>query len=456
MKIGKDIVIIGGGISGLATLHYLKKRFQKNPDVKVTLLEKEESCGGTIQSQQNKRFIFETGPNGFLDNRQTTREFVEELDLSSSLIHADDTSKIRYLYCQNKLHRVPSDLTSFFQFPLLSAGDKARILGEFFLPKIHNPQETIYDFGVRRFGKRFTEHMLDPIATGIFAGDIQKLVLKSAFPRIHALEHDYGSLVLGMVRMRRALKKKAKGRKLSKGVLTSFKNGMGELIQTLADRYSESILTQQEIIQIQKQKDQYTIQTHDATYNADALFVCTPANAAAELLQKTHPAIYDPLRSIHYASLAVVGLLFDKNTCKIPEGFGYLTPSAENHEVLGVLFESQIFPQRFDENHVFLRIMLGGVHHPQTVEETEEELIDVCRKEIKTTLGIDVPPIDVAIKIWKKGIPQYDQEHFMAQNLIPMELERSQNLCLVANYLGGVSLNDCIINAQKAAQSIFH
>jgi len=122
----KQIIIIGGGISGLSLLHYLKTRYAHRTDVKINLLEKNNYSGGTIRSVKEDGVLFETGPNGFLDSKPKTLEFIKEIGLSDALMGAREEAEIRYIRVNGQLYPVPLNAKSFLTHPLFSPADKLR------------------------------------------------------------------------------------------------------------------------------------------------------------------------------------------------------------------------------------------------------------------------------------------------------------------------------------------
>jgi len=197
----KRIAIIGGGISGLAVLHYLNKRYGNQ--IEVTLYERNPYVGGCIASLDNNGFLFETGPNGFLTNQPNTLEFLEEIGFSDQIIEADDSSNRRYIQMNGKLHLLPMDLWNFIKTPILSTKDKFRLIGGLFKKNISKNQ-SVFDYTSKRFGIAVTESLVDPFLTGIYAGDIKRLHMDWAFPKIS----------------------KIRGQKKIKTKMCSFKNGM--------------------------------------------------------------------------------------------------------------------------------------------------------------------------------------------------------------------------------------
>jgi len=461
----KNIVIIGGGISGLALLHYAKQRCVHHKDIQVTLLEKNDYLGGTIRSLKKKECLFETGPNGFLDSKPRTLEFVKDLGLERSLLTANEESRIRHLSVKNKLHPLPTTPQSFLFFKPLNPFQKLRVLWEFFVPKGDNPKESVYDFGKRRLGEKFSKVFLDPMVSGIYGGDAQKANLKAVFPRIYALEQAYGSLFKALIQIRKIRKAEEKNGKPGDdtmggpaGTLTSFHGGVSQLIEALGERYKENICLNWDAESVFRQKDQYRIVSADGRkYVADELFICAPAYSAGPMVKNVNAKMCEILEKIHYAPIAVVGLVFPLGCFKNrPKGYGYLIPSSEKKETLGVLFESNIFPERCPEDQILLRVMIGGARHPEVVNKTREELIGLALNEIESSLGMPKGQnLEECFFIcWNKAIPQYDNVYCEDLPVLEGQLQKTPGLHLVANYLKGVSLNDCIENAYQAAQTI--
>jgi len=406
----KRIAIIGGGISGLTVLHYLKQRF--GDSVETTLYEREAQVGGTIRSFKSDSCLFEWGPNGFLDNQPASLQLIEELGLTDQLIEAQWTSRRRYIQIKGKLHAIPMDLFSFIQTPLLPQNDKWSLIKGIFKKNI-SKDRSIHDYISQRFSPRIAEAIIDPFISGIYAGDIKRLHMASAFPKL-----------------------KRKGFRRSR--MCSFKEGMGQMIVALYNRYKDNIKTNSRVSL--------------AETNADITIVATPAYAAAKILVRLNPVLASILAQVPYAPIAVVGLLFGQDSFKKkPDGFGYLIPSNENKNILGVLIESHVYAQRARGDQMMIRVMLGGAHHPDIINESPDKIQSQAIEEINNVYGLTTNPIKTFVQLWPQAIPQYEINYPHWRQSIDEQCVKTPGLYLCANYLDGISFNECINNAKTLA-----
>ena len=414
----KRLAIIGGGISGLAALHYLKKRFAKN--IEITLFERESIVGGTIHTLKNHGCLFETGPNGFLNHQSSTFELIQDLGLTPQLIEANPNAKRRYIQIREQLYQLPTGPISFITTPLLSFKDKWAMIQGIFKKNISTDQ-SIYDYVTQRFNSNIAQCLADPFITGIYAGDIKRLHMASAFPQ-------FGN--------------KAKRVKKHKTLLYSFKKGMGQCMEALYTNYQEHIRTGQEINSLDN-------------IDADIIILATPAYVTNKIIEGRHPRLTALLEQIHYAPVALAGLVFPQDSFRqLPDGFGYLVSSQESKDILGVLIESSVYADRAPQGLVMIRVMLGGMHHPAIINDNQEQILSKANKEINTVYGLNSSPVQTFVKLWPKGIPQYDLNYPLLRKHITEELKKTPNLYLCANYLDGISFNDCINNAKSIANTI--
>lgn len=441
----KRILIIGGGISGAATLHFLKQKYAGSSQVDIKLLERNPRMGGTVGTTHKSGALFESGPNGFLDNSPDTLTLIDQLKLNDQLIQADALSKKRYIFYQNKFYALPSGPISFLTFPLLPLKEKLNILKALFVPLKLSDQMTVAEFAQKNIGPKFRKLLMDPMIGGIFGGNIDALNLKACFPRLSAILNSGDSLFTCQ---------KKKTRK-TKTHLHSFQKGMQTIIDQITDENRRDIIPKIQTRSITKDGKTFVVQTDEQTYTADTVILSTPAFVASKLLTNLNRDMAHSLAKIIYAPIAVVGFKFNSNDFeKFPQGFGTLIPSCENNNVLGILFEHQIYPMRYDDDSIVVRIMLGGAHHPNIVNKSEQEITTQALEAFRQMFQTQKKPKSSYFKLWQKAIPQYTNDHIAQMHIVRRGLKKYPNLHIVANYYNGVSFNDCIKNAKLTAESI--
>lgn len=447
-----SLVIVGGGISGLSLAYFL---IERKPSLDITILESEEKAGGKIWTDKVDGFLCEGGVNGFLDNRPRTLELVSKLSLTS--LKSSDKARKRYIFSENRLHLLPESPFSFFTSDILSLYGRLRVLFEIFVPRKKGNDETLADFARRRLGKEAYEKFIDPMASGIFAGDPEKMSLKSCFPKIQTLETQYGSLIRAMIKLQKEAKKT--GKKVGPGpggVLTSFYDGMETLVSSLKSILGERLKTNKMVISIDRKSGIYTVYLADNTkIEAEVVVVATPAYVASEIVRNMDKQLSITLSEIYYPAISVVCLGFKQDTLQTPlDGFGFLVPYKEKRKILGTLWDSSIFPNRAPEGYVLLRSMIGGVRMSGLAMESDDTLIKVVLKELNDIMGIRTLPDFMKVYKHERGIPQYFPGHedkLMLINKITCKINR---LYLTGNAYRGIGVNDCIENSYKLAERI--
>ena len=419
------VAIIGGGISGLAVLHYIKQRF--GDTIETTLFERDSKVGGTIRSLKKDACLFEWGPNGFLDNQPASLQLIEELGLSDQLIEAGQQSARRYIQVNGQLQVIPASPIDFIQTPLLPTKDKWSLIKGFFKKNI-STDCSIYDYVSQRFSSGIAESVVDPFISGIYAGDIKRLHMAAAFPKF-----------------------KRNGNKKSR--MCSFKGGMGQIIEALDSRYKQYIKKNSEVDM--NSPLFFTKRGIGGVELKEIVILATPAYAAVLIIKNSNPVLAKFLAEIPYAPVAVVGLLFNEDSFKKkPDGFGYLIPSKEEKDILGVLIESNVYAGRSGKGQVLVRVLLGGAHHPEIINDGEGDLIAKATKEINNIYGLVSHPVETIVKAWPKAIPQYELNYPHWRQSVAQECAKTPGLYLCANYLDGISFNDCVKNAKSLVDTL--
>jgi oxygen-dependent protoporphyrinogen oxidase len=458
----KQAIIIGGGISGLATAWLLRKKAKAaGVEINITLLEKENRLGGKIWSIKEEGYLCEWGPNGFLDSKPQTLELCRDLHVDGQLLRSNDNARKRFIFSGGVLNRLPENGPSFLKSSLISWPGKLRLAMEPLIPQYRGDEdETLAAFGRRRLGEEALNKLIAPMVSGIFAGDPETMSLKSCFPRIAELEAEYGGLVKAMIRL--AKKKKAEiaaGKAVASaagpaGVLTSFRDGIQTLTDFLAAELGMTVVRSGEgAVSVNKGESvPWRVVTERGEYPADAVILATPAYASANFLDGVDGGISTVLRQIPYATMTVVCFGYERERISYDlNGFGYLVPKQEKLSTLGTLWDSSIFENRAPEGKVLLRSMMGGACFPQYLALSDAEVEKRVRDDLERTMGITAPPSFIRIFRHDKAIPQYTVGH--GKRLVSLDelLQKHPGLILTGNSYRGIGLNDCVASAHRAA-----
>jgi oxygen-dependent protoporphyrinogen oxidase len=447
------ISIVGAGISGLATAQAVLTR---KPDAEITLFEANQRTGGKVWTETGPEgYLCEGGVNGFLDKIPRTLDLCKQIGVSP--LRADVTAQKRYIFSRGELHKLPEKPLEFLQSRLLSLRGRLRVIYEIIAGGTDNPDETLAQFGTRRLGSEACERLIDPMASGVFAGDARKLSLKSCFPRIRQLEAEYGSLIRALIKLQ--IKARRQGREDIPGPggrLTSFNNGMSALTDTLARQLGARIRVATPVRDISRSAKRYLLQLDNAAQDeCDILILAAPAHAQSRMLQALDPSLAKLLDEIPYPPLSVCCFGYRKqHVGRVLDGFGFLVPSKEQRAVLGTVIESNLFPDRTPGDSILLRSMVGGARTPELALLGDEQLISKVRSDLQDILGLTAEPDFVRIFRHQRAIPQYTVGHAARLETIDKHLQRHPGLILTGNAFKGVSLNDCVVNAWKTAKSL--
>jgi oxygen-dependent protoporphyrinogen oxidase len=446
------VVIVGGGISGLALAYRLEQRV---PDAEVVVLEQAERLGGVIGTEERDGFRIEIGPNGFLDNKPFALSLCRELGLRERLVPASEAARRnRYLFLDGRLRLLPNSLISFLRSDVLSWRTRFLLLAERFRPPRHSGgEESIDAFVRRRFGREAAETLADAFVTGIFAGDPKLLTVQAALPRLAELEREHGSVQRGMAHTarQRSLEAAARGEpNPSPGRMWSFPEGLTVLIETLRARLRLTPLTGVAVRSLRRlAKGGWRMHSEGRdSWDAEAVVLTCPAFEQAKILADEDADLAKAIDGIPYNRLAVVALGY--RTADVPQqldGFGYLTPQRQRRDVLGVQWCSSIFRDRALPGLVLLRAMCGGWNRPEMVDWDDERLLNAVRGELRCAMGIQAAPVFHRIVRWRRAIPQYHLGHLERVSWIENRLSQYPGLFLGGNAYRGVSLNDCIEQA---------
>lgn len=458
------IAIVGAGISGLCTAWYLIRELSAaGRGAEIVLFEADRVPGGKMRTVREDGFNMEWGPNGFLTNKPHSLELARDLGIEDRLAPSSDMARKRFIFSGGVLHRLPETPPAFVKSKLLSLPGRLRVLCE---PFAAGPpagvDESIGDFARRRLGQEALEKLIDPMVTGIFAGDPDRMSLRSCFPVIHDLERRHGGLIKGMLALRRERAKAGARQEMSAGpggVLTSFDTGVQALVDVLAERLSEGLHPGVAVERIARGETGYLLSLREDgmrdEMEADAVVVATPAYAASQMLAALDAAAAEALLEIPYSPISVVALGYEKAALGHPlDGFGFLVPRGENRKILGALWDSSVFPNRAPEGRALIRAMVGGARSPELAALPQDELVALTRAELSATMGISAEPLLARVFFHDRGIPQYLVGHAGVLERIEARLAAFPGIFLNSNAYRGIALNDCVRESRLCAQRL--
>ncbi len=442
-----DAVVVGAGISGLTAAFRLARS-----GLRVAVLEAAERAGGAIETFSDGAWRFEMGPNTVVESDESVGRLIRDTGLEGEKIVTSPSAKRRYLYKGSQLVPLPGGPGGLLKTPLFSAGAKLRLLRE---PWIGRPpegvEESIAQFVRRRLGTEFLDYAVGPFVSGVYAGDPERLSARWAVPKIHNLEREHGSLIRGgLIRSRQARRKGP-----SPGsAMISFREGLEALPRRL-EREIGDVRTGVAARRVLRIGNGFRVETSAGPVEAAQVVLAVPADVAARLLEEATSGASLLLADVPYAAVAVVSLGWRREDVGHPlDGFGFLAPRKEGLRLLGCLFPSQIFPGRAPEGHVALAAFAGGRTDPELAGWDEDRIAAMAIAELRGPLRLHGEPVFRLVRRWPRAIPQYELGHgrFVER---AREIERSlPGLRLAGNFLGGISVPDCIRNATALAEEM--
>jgi oxygen-dependent protoporphyrinogen oxidase len=449
------IVVVGGGLSGLAAAYRIRERL---PAAEVVVLESADRPGGNVWTEYENGYTVELGPNGFLDSKPSTLDLCRSLGLADQLIPASEGSrKNRFLFLNDRLHKLPASPLGILRTPLLSVGGKLKLLTEPFRGRPQNlpEDETVAAFATRRFGRETADTFIDALVTGIHGGDPTQLSVAAAFPRLPKFEREAGSVIRGFLRASKEKRRAAEAAGLPKPGpprMWSFRAGLRVLIEALAN--AVPVKTGENVRRIEKTPTAWLVRGDGAgAWPADAVVVTCPAHRQAELLADVDAELAAEIAGIGYTPIAVVVLGYRR--ADVPhdlDGFGYIAPQRTGRDALGVQWCSSIFPDRAPPGFVTWRVLCGGVNRPDALAWDDETLLRKVHDEMKATMGVRGEVTFHRIVRWPKAIPQYVVGHLARVGRIEAAAARHRGLILGGNAYRGVALNDCTEQAERIAE----
>lgn len=438
------ITIIGAGITGLSTAHWLEKE-----GFEVSIIEQNSQAGGAMVTEVVDNFIIDFGPNSGLETTPKIKEIVTDVGLSDEMIYANQEGNTRYILKNNELLPLPTSPFKFVGTKLFSTSAKLRLLKEPLIGKSKDGYyQSIAEFVERRLGREFLENAIDPFVSGVYAGDPYKLSVKSAFPKLYRLEEVYGGLVKGMIKGAKERKLRNEESKQS-AKMFSFKEGMQSFPKAISQKLKGKIYFNSLIKNIKRQNTSFTVEFlhngENSLVESDALLTTVPAHLLSKFISTFDSKLPDHLNAIYYPPVLVLFLSYNKKAiAQKLDGFGFLIPSKEKKKFLGAIWSSTIFENRAPADKAAFTLFIGGARNPNfKIEDSEAAIKDVI-EEFHKIMRINELPLLVRWKFWEKAIPQYNLGYVEHEQYFEKFEKENPGIFLGGNFRGGISVGDCI------------
>jgi len=446
-----DVIVIGGGIAGLSCAWKLS-----NDGLDVLVLEEKSVAGGNIRTEEHEGYRLELGPYSVLGGSETLWRMVEELGIEELAVRSEAAADNRFIYRDGRLQPLPLSFGGFLGTRLLSTRAKLRLMAEPFVRNGARPDDTAWQFFVRRFGEEAAMYVMGPFVSGIYAGDPKLLGARAAFPKFYDFERTSGSMIGGSIKYMLAKRRRMKreGIKSRKG-LFSFEGGLGRVTAELAARLGQRVLTDAPVESVSHEHSEFTVEAAGGPYRSRALVSAVPPTAASKILERLVPDIVRPMEAIPMAPVTLIHWSQPAGTGHIPPGFGFLMPRHYGLRVLGTVFASQLFSGRAPAGRELLSSFYGGMLDRQFMELDDQQVIDTLRSEHSRILGCDLTrPEMIRIIRYPGAIPQLLPDHPERMEEIERCLARHPGLVLAGNYLTGVGVEHAVASGYNAYSQV--
>lgn len=456
----KTIAVIGGGITGLSTMHYLAKELrQQNIEAKLILVEEHEELGGKIRTRQTPNFTMETGADSIVARHPGVLELVQELQFEDKLVY--NATGISYIHTNNELHAIPAGSTfgipmseqSLMASTLLTEEEKARVLQDATIPNERFTKESsIGEFLTYFLGEGIVKKQIAPVLAGVYSGKLDELSIASTLPYLVDYKNQYGSIMAGFEAHREQFEKAANKK------FISFERGMSSLIEEMARQLPEvDIRKGTKATQLVKEEDHYIITLHhNEQIEADIVILAVPNTTVATLLQQQQVATHVAQFTNGSAITLYVG--FNVPDTVLPkDGTGFIVSHNSALCCDAVTWTSRKWTHTSKDGQLLVRLFYkdSNKRYDELVRMSDEELIAVALQDIKDSLRIEEAPIHVEITKWLQKMPRYDLEHRQALQRLEQNLDvHYPNVLLAGCSFYGVGIGACIENGRATAQKI--
>jgi len=455
-----DTVIIGGGISGLATAYYLAKG-----GATATIVEPRPRLGGVIETVQVQGCTIEAGPDSFLSAKPAALELIAELGLADQVIGSNDHLRVTFVRRDGRLTPLPDGLMMMVPtkiLPLLGTGlvgwrTKLRMATELLrAPKPRAGDQSVAEFIEEHYGAEAVDYLAEPLLSGVYGGSPAALSVTSVLPRFVELANRYGSLTRGVLAERARAAKPGSHRQPAAPLFRTLKGGLGQMVDSIAAAIGGKIEIRRARAQsIERSGTGFRVRLDGDWLDARCVVVACEAHAGAPLVGTVDARISELLATIPYSSSMTVALGFSAaDLDRAPIGFGFLVPKKERRRLVACTWVGTKFSYRVPEGKIVARCFLGGMEDAGVLAESDDAIIAAVTEELQEIAGVSARPRFARIARWPRSMAQYSVGHAQRVEALEARVAGIPGLYLAGNAYSGIGIPDCIRMGKLAAQRI--
>jgi protoporphyrinogen/coproporphyrinogen III oxidase len=458
----KKVVVIGGGITGLTAAYYLQKEIQeKNLSIDLKLVEASHRLGGKIQTLIQDGYVIERGPDSFVPRNSSPQRLAEEIGIDHTMVGS--TWGKSFVIAGGELYPmpggsiigIPTQIAPFITTNLFSLTGKMRAAADFILPRSGATEDqSLGKFFRRRMGDEVVENLIEPLLTGIYAGDIDQLSLMSTFPELQRIEQEHRSLIAG-------IKKAASQSRIQgeNGRFLTFSNGLQSLVEGVEAALSpQTVQKGMKVSRIEQKTDEgYTIYfTNGHVLQADSVVITTPHHSLQSMFPE-HP-IMDFLKNMPATSVATVSMGFNQSAIsENTNGNEFIVSRNSDYSITACTWTHKKWPHTAPEGKVLIRCYLGKSGDETIVDLSDDQIQQIVLEDLEKIMNLDGDPDFTVVTRYKDSMPQYTVGHQERTQSLYRDLEAElPGVFIAGSSFEGLGIPECIEQGEKVVSKAIH
>lgn len=458
------VVIIGGGITGLATAYYLQKHAaEHNLPFEVKLIEASHRLGGKIQTVIQDGYVIERGPDSFLERKQSALRLAKEVGIDHLLVN--NSAGQSFILANERIYPmpggsimgIPTEVGPFITTQLFSVTGKMRAAADLLIPRsCMKEDQSLGHFFRRRLGDEVLENLIEPLLSGIYAGDIDQLSLMSTFPQFYQVEQKYRSLILGMRKTSLQKPESTEGSTKKQGMFLTVATGLQSFVEAIESKLlPQSVIKGYRVEAVTKAGEEYEIELNSRErIMADSVVVAVPHLTASSIFSKYN--YFSVFKDVPATSVATVALAFPEKAIKKDiNGTGFVVSRNSDFSITACTWTHKKWPHSTPKGKVLLRCYVGRPGHETIVDLSDDEIINIVLDDLNKTMDITEKPELSVVTRWKDSMPQYTVGHQKRiETVTEMMAEELPGIFLAGSSYQGIGVPDCIDQAEAAVKKV--